>query len=116
MKLPRRDSMAIAPIDLQTLFTQLDKVGRAQAAQRESQVLQQSIQGAQLQKKTEEHVQQVNEAQDTGEGSQKIGDRGKREQAGGNRKRKEQADGKEDEEEPSVFKDPILGKNIDISL
>ena len=46
--------MAIAPIDLQTLFTQLDKVGRAQAAQRESQVLQQSIQGAQLQKKTEE--------------------------------------------------------------
>jgi hypothetical protein len=61
--------MAIQPIDLQTLFTQIDKVGKAQSAQREGLAVQQAIQGVQLQRKTEEQIQSVNEAQDTGEGA-----------------------------------------------
>ena len=44
--------MAIQPIDLQTLFTQVDKVGKAQSAQREGLAVQQAIQGAHLQEKT----------------------------------------------------------------
>jgi hypothetical protein len=107
--------MAIAPIDLQTLFTQLDKVGRAHAAQREGQALQQTMQGIQLQKKTEENIQQVNEAQDTGEGAEKIKDRPNQNQQQSSKNKKGQ---KEDEEKEqiSVFHDPSLGKNIDISL
>jgi hypothetical protein len=84
--------MAIQPIDLQTLFTQIDKVGKAQSAQKEGLAAQQALQGVQLQRKTEEHIQSVNEAQDTGEGAEKINDHGQR---GG----KEQGAGREGEKE-----------------
>jgi len=109
--------MAIAPIDLQTLFSQVDKVGRTQAAQKEGQALAQSIQGAQLQKKTEEHIKQVNEAQSTGEGTDKINDHNRKQNPG------EKNDGKkhdkneiQDEEKLSVVQNPYLGNKIDISL
>ena len=107
--------MAIAPIDLQTLFTQLDKVGRAQAAQREGQALHQAIQGVQIQKRTEEHIQQVNEAQNTGEGAEKVGDRWQKKNGGG-KNEKNKKDAQEEENQVSVLRDPSLGNTIDISL
>jgi hypothetical protein len=108
--------MAIAPIDLQTLFTQLDKVGKTQISQREGVEMQQAMHGAQLQRKTEEHIQEVNEAQNTGEGVEKTGDRGQRNQADKKkeRRRKEEEDGEDGR--PSVLHDPCLGRNIDIVL
>jgi len=110
--------MAIAPIDLQTLFTQLDKVGKAQSSQREGQVLQQAIQGVQIQKKAEELVQQVNEAQNTGEGVEKVNDRRQKDQKNGSRKNGRQKDSSdnEDEKQSLVLRDPNLGRKIDISL
>jgi len=109
--------MAIAPIDLQTLFTQLDKVAKTQSAQRESQVIQQAMQGVQLQRKTEEHIEQVNEAQNMGEGVEKVNDKKQNDKDKGEEKRKNR-DGseKEDEDNPSVLRDLNLGKKIDISL
>ena len=108
--------MGIAPIDLQTLFTQLDKVGKAQGAQREWQAIQQSIQGSQIQRKTEEQIQQVNEAQNTGEGAQKINDHSQRDQQGGKKGKGKQEEREDDKELPSVLHDPNLGRKIDISL
>ena len=110
--------MAIQPIDLQTLFTQLDKVGKAQSAQREGLAVQQAIQGAQLQRKTQEHIQEINEAQDTGEGAEKVNDRGQRNEAGdGGKKEKGTGEDKKNNESHSVvFRDPALGRKIDISL
>jgi len=109
--------MAIAPIDLQTLFTQLDKVAKAQSAQRESQVIQQAMQGVQLQRKTEEHIEQVNEAQNMGEGVEKVNDKKNNEKDEGNKKNREQTEKeKKDEDAPSVLRDLNLGKKIDISL
>jgi hypothetical protein len=108
--------MAITPIDLQTLFTQLDKVGKTQASQREGLALQQSMQDVQLQKKTNEQIQQVKEAQNTGEGAEKINDRGgsgQNQKSGG--KKKEQEQEEEKKNTVSVLYDPSLGKNIDIS-
>jgi len=109
--------MAIAPIDLQTLFTQVDKVGRSQAAQKEGQALAQAIQGAQIQKKTEEQILQVNEAQNTGEGAEKVNDHGHRQQEGkqGERKSKEEEES-EAQAQAAFFQDPALGNKIDISL
>ena len=108
--------MGIAPIDLQTLFSQVDKVGKAQAAQKEGQALHQAILGVQLQKKTEEHIQQVNEAQDTGDGAEKVGDQ-KQGQGGGNKgKNKNKKEAQEEENPVSVLRDPTLGNTIDISL
>jgi hypothetical protein len=109
--------MAIAPIDLQTVFSQVDKVGRAQMAQREGQALQQAIQGAELQRKTEEQINQVNQAQNTGEGADKINDNNRRHNEGRkNDGKKQDEKDKEEESQFSVLSDPCLGKKIDISL
>jgi hypothetical protein len=115
MRWPKRDLMAIAPIDLQTLFTQLDKVAKAQSAQRESQVIQQAMQGVQHQLKTEEHIKQVNEAQNMGEGVEKVNDKKDKEKGEGRKKNREHTE-RENEDKPSVLSDPSLGKIIDISL
>ena len=112
--------MAIQPIDLQTLFTQLDKVGKSQAAQREGLAVQQAMQGVQLQRKTEERIQSVNQAQDTGDGAEKINDR---DQRGGSSAKGQKGKGEgsaeageEAEQDLPVIRDPSLGRNIDISL
>jgi hypothetical protein len=111
--------MAIQPIDLQTLFTQLDKVGRAQTAQREGLALHEAIQGVQIQRKTEEHIQAVNETQNTGDdGIEKAKERGSQRQDSGEGKKKEagQKEAERDKAAVPVFYDPRLGRNIDISL
>ncbi|MCL2276934.1 MAG: hypothetical protein FWC21_03460 [Treponema sp.] len=110
--------MAITPIDLQTLFTQVDKVGRAQAAEREGQALHQSMQGVAIQRKTDEHVRQVNEAQNTGEGPDKINDNSKKQSHDEKNEKRKQADKdyEEDEDNRPVIKDLNLGNKIDISF
>jgi len=107
--------MAITPIDLQTLFTQIDKVGKTQAFQREGLAIQQSMHGVQLQKKANEQIHQINEAQDTGEGAEKINDNrgGSDQNQKNNGKKKNQKD--EEKDTISVLNDPSLGKKIDVS-
>ncbi|MDR1858824.1 MAG: hypothetical protein LBQ69_05090 [Treponema sp.] len=109
--------MAIQPIDLQTLFTQADKVARQQSAQRDGVAIQQVIHGVQLQRKTEEQIQSVNEAQNTGEdGIEQVKDRGAQGQEGGRGKKQDQEDPEGEEAQNPVIRDPFLGRNIDISL
>ncbi|MDR1597200.1 MAG: hypothetical protein LBR99_05795 [Treponema sp.] len=114
--------MAIHPIDLQTLFTQVEKIGKEQANQKQGLPLQQAIQSAQIQRRTDERIRSVNESQDTGNGPERVKDRS-------SRKYREDRAGKELDEqdrpeaeqksgglnEPSVIRDPALGKNIDLS-
>jgi hypothetical protein len=110
--------MAIQPIDLQTLFTQLDKVGKSQVDQKEGLQLQQALRGDQLQKKTEERIQSVNESQDMGQGAESIKDRSSRkrpdEESAGNENAPRE-EGGTNEGDLSVIRDPALGKNIDVS-
>ena len=114
-KRQRRDPMAIQPIDLQALFTQVEKVGKAQAAQREGVAIQQEIQGVQLQRKTEEHIKSVNEAQNTGEdGTEKVKEREAKGHDAEGEKNKDPRHHAE-ENEAAVYSDPRLGNNIDIS-
>jgi len=111
--------MAIQPIDLQTLFTQVDKVAKTQSAQREGLAIQQTLEGIQIQRKTEEHIQSVNKAQDTGEGVDKVNDRReqKHEHAKEEKKSPENNDANAEEIESAVvIRDPALGRTIDISL
>ncbi|MDR2633485.1 MAG: hypothetical protein LBC51_07675 [Treponema sp.] len=111
--------MAIQPIDIQTLFTQLDKVGKIQASQKEGVAIQQALQGIEIQKKLEAHIQSVNETQNTGEGTEGVKDREPRQQS------EEDATGQEDDggdgepyrvtDQVSIIRDPTLGKNIDLN-
>ena len=109
--------MAIQPIDLQTLFTQIDKVGKTQIAEKDGLVQQQAMQGAQIMRKTEAQVQSVNETKNTGDGIENVKDRKDSEQAAeGEKKKQESGSQPEEEESRSVIRDPRLGRNIDISL
>jgi hypothetical protein len=108
--------MAISPLDLQTLFTQVDKVGKQNMAQREGAALLQSIQHIKVQQQTDEKIRSVNEAQDTGEGSEAINDEnggqsGQEAPQGGHPEAKEESTKAED-----TIRDPALGMNIDLSL
>ena len=112
--------MAIQPIDLQALFSQLDKVGKTQANQKEGLQLQQAIQGAHIQQKTEERIQSVNESQDVSQGPENVKDRSSRKGREDQRKdgygeNSEAADDTESGADPSVIHDPALGKHIDLS-
>ena len=114
--------MAIQPIDLQALFTQMDKVGKNQAVQRDGQQLHDSLQQIQTQRKLEENVQSVNQAQDMGEETGKIkdGKSGSTNHGGANHGKQRETESAEEEEEESgknddMIRDPALGRNIDIS-
>ncbi|MEW6566065.1 hypothetical protein [Gracilinema caldarium] len=108
--------MAIQPIDLQTLFTQMDKVAKQKSAEKEGLVLQQSLQGAVNLKKTEEKVRSVNETKDPEDGAERIKDKNAKKQ--GQEETSEKKDEKKDsidEKNVDVIKDPDLGKHIDVS-
>jgi hypothetical protein len=109
--------MAISPIDLHTLYGQVDKVGKQEAAQKEGAALLQSIQQAKNQEKTDERIRSVNEAQDTGEGTEEIKDKnGGRAGHDGSGRHREEAEEKAEEADDGVIRDPDLGRNIDVSL
>jgi hypothetical protein len=116
--------MAIQPIDLQALFSQVDKVGKIQSDQKDALAVQQATQGVQMQKKTEAQIKSVNKAQDSGAGVEKVNDRDARqkkpdeEEKTEGDKTKEGAESAEDSSGPKkviVFTDPALGNKIDIS-
>jgi hypothetical protein len=112
--------MAIQPIDLQTLFTQIDKVGKLQASQKEGITLQQAIRSVEIQRRTDEHIQSVNEAQNTGEGTERINDRNARKRQSGEKaaegEGRDQDSGEAAEKTAAwVIKDPALGRNVDLS-
>ena len=109
--------MAMQPIDLQAIFSQVDKVGKSQASLREGLQIQEALQQQQSQKKLEENVQSVNQAQEMGQEAEKIKDDGKRNPTpGGNKRNPEEEDESEAEEgKPELIRDPALGRNIDIS-
>jgi hypothetical protein len=113
--------MAIQPIDLQALFSQLDKVGKLQANQKEGFQLQQAIQGTLVQQKTEERIQSVNESQDVSQGPEKAKDRSARkgrddaERKDGRGEDGEAPDDAENGADPSVIQDPALGNYVDLS-
>jgi hypothetical protein len=112
--------MAIQPIDLQTLFTQIDKVGKSQSVMREGLAIQQAMQGVQIERKTGEQIQSVNEAQNMGEGVEKVKDRNssrqKKENEKGESKNQEKNKTPSGKPERYVICDPKLGMKIDISL
>lgn len=114
--------MAIQPIDLQTLFTQVDKVGKNQSNLKEGLQLQQAIHTVHQQEKQEQRIQSVIQTQDTGQGAERIKDRnrknnsGQEEDAKAHEKQERKNPEEESEEEKISFvKDPALGQNIDVS-
>ena len=106
--------MAISPLDLQTLFSQVDKVAKQESAAREGAALSQSILQSKLQQQTDERLRSVNQTQDMGEGAEAIKDK-KGGQDGRQKKSEENAEEKAQHEE-AVITDPNLGTNLDFNI
>ncbi len=108
--------MPLLPIDLQTIFAQMNEVGRGEAAQRQAAPAAQALQASQIVKQAEERDNSVNESQQVSEGPEAVNEE---EQGGGRRKsaERERRQKKSDEKkaEPKVFKDPDLGHHIDVT-
>jgi hypothetical protein len=107
--------VALLPIDLQTLFTQANQVGKEQAVQKDSGPQAQSLQGAQLVQKTAQRDNDVNETHDQEQGPEQVKDRARR---GADRKRRQAGEKRAPAAQPrakDVVSDPALGRNVDIS-
>jgi hypothetical protein len=112
--------MAIQPIDLQALLAQLDSVAKTQLAHREGLALQQAMQGVQIQRKANEQAKTVHEAQNVGDDGTKVNDEGRKGYGDGKGKGKKDARqnafNRQEQQPPSVFRDPGLGKNVDMNF
>ncbi len=105
--------MPLLPIDLQVLFAQMNQVGKEQAIQKNISPLNQSLRGAEIVKETEGKDKSVNETKDVGEGLEKIKDEQRKEKKKEASKRKN-GNKQEKKKENGIFKDPDLGRHIDI--
>ena len=106
--------MPFLPIDLQTMFGQMNQVGREQAVQKEIAPLLQALQGNEIARKTEQQDTSVTQTSEVGDGVESVKEEGKQE----NRRRRE---GKPEKKASDVqahsrdtFKDPDLGHYVDI--
>lgn len=109
--------MPIQPIDLQTLFAHINQVGKEQAALKEGQTTQQAAHANELIKEMKHQDESVNKSTKTDEDNQKIQDDHGNNNPGTSSGNSENENENTNNEKKniSVFTDPDLGKNIDIS-
>ncbi|MDR0525484.1 MAG: hypothetical protein LBG90_06400 [Spirochaetaceae bacterium] len=107
--------MALQPLDLQTLFTQIDKVGKLQSAERDGLAVQQSMQSGHLQKKNDEQVHSVDQTKEDEE-TEAINDRRARKKSEKRKNPKKEKEEDPETKKPPEFRDPSLGKHIDLSF
>lgn len=108
--------MPLLPIDLQTLFSQTNQVAREQAVQQQATPQAQSVQGAQLVQQTEQRDNDVNPTEHQQEGPEQVKPRGgRREQVGRREKGQKEKHSGKPAPRREVFRDPELGRNIDVT-
>ncbi len=109
--------MAIQPIDLQTMYTSLEKVSKLTAAKQQAVQLQSAIQQEDLAKKIQEKAIAVEKTEmDNDEGLSHIKDK----QEHTDSESQSSSDHKEKKDEPveepmQVITDPLIGQHIDVS-
>ena len=106
--------MAIAPIDIQTLYTQLDKVSKNVVQQQQGAALQSSmVMDAKMQKEIE-HQNVVNETKKDEKSNDVKND--KKGSSGNSNQKKDEKQDKPKQTHPEQFyiKDPSLGNNLDV--
>jgi len=116
--------VAIQPIDLQTLYTQLDKVGKTQVQQQAAAQSAREVEMAQNKKEAAERLTTVQGTETSEDKSGRVHERTEpeeRDREGGSKK--ERRDGGDQDATgdesllppPEIIKDPALGAHIDIS-
>lgn len=105
--------MAIQPIDLQTLFLRLNQIGQEQSAERNALLQGQAVAGSELARQSELEKSVVREPHDVEGGPEQLRDDDER----SSQQKREQRDseGSEEQDELDLFRDPDLGRNVDVS-
>ncbi|HUV08354.1 MAG TPA: hypothetical protein VMX75_11535 [Spirochaetia bacterium] len=107
--------MSVLPIDLQTLFSQMNQVGKEQSIIRHVAPEAQAFQASELVKEAEQRDKSVNQSREVGEGLEKVKEEeGSRERRKSSRDKAQRKGAHPAAPEKNVFRDPYLGQNIDI--
>ncbi|MDR2444814.1 MAG: hypothetical protein LBD44_02595 [Spirochaetaceae bacterium] len=107
--------MAMQPLDLQILFSQLDSVAKDAAAQKDGLMLRGAINASVIEKKTEEKSRSVNEAHDAENGLEALNSDKNQNSNRKNLKKKPRDEDSGQKRAGQFFKDPSLGNYIDLS-
>lgn len=108
--------MAIQPVDLQTLFMRLNQVGKEQATQQHAAVAGQDAAADRITEESLRDERAVNQAQEVSDGPEQVSDDQKKEGDRRSPRRDRSGDEEDDESRPRpVFRDPDLGKRVDLS-
>lgn len=116
----RRNQMSLQPVDMSTIYTQMDKVGKYNASQDSNLKLAQNIQEI---SKIQENTQQ---AKAIGKIDQNQSETAKLREDGNNstgydsnsgqtKQQNQQQDDEQNQKRVNVITDPLLGKHIDIT-
>jgi hypothetical protein len=115
--------MAIQPLDLQVMFSQLDKVGKEQSALREGAAIQKALAGDREAQKLTQNIESVNAAAEGNDpentSNRQLERLREREGRGGKEdtphiKTKKTADVAKHGQDSVVIDDPLVGKHIDL--
>ncbi|MBN2509609.1 MAG: hypothetical protein JXB03_05005 [Spirochaetales bacterium] len=104
--------MSIKPIDIQTLFSHINQVGKEQAAQKDALLMQQTVAGSEIAEETQRQDESVNDTKATSDGPGVVDEEGSSSRHQGRKDRKKRDDSKK--EQKQVFTDPNLGTHVDI--
>ncbi|MDR1363962.1 MAG: hypothetical protein LBJ35_07955 [Spirochaetaceae bacterium] len=107
--------MAMQPIDLQILFSQLETVAKDTSAQKDGLTLRGAINAAAIEKKSEEKSHSINEMHDGGEELESLSSYENQNSQKRNSKKKPQNNGDAKNEKQQAFRDPSLGNFIDLT-
>ncbi len=106
--------MGIQPIDLQTMFAQLDKISNSQVHQTQTAHLQNVLKQEDVAKKQTAAKATVEEPSKLGDGIGSIKDQNKHND-NGQEKQKQKDNEPKQEKETYYISDPSLGQHIDVS-
>ena len=107
--------MPILPIDLQTLFSQMNQVGKEQALQKEVPPIHQSLQGMEIAENAKVKDESINQTDQVGEGLEKIKDKEKKKEKENARRKKGKNKEENDSEDKEIITESYLGHHIDIT-
>ncbi len=110
--------MAIHPIDLQTLYAQMEKVGRQQSAEQQALANSQDAKKKNNKLDAEKRLTTVQLIEQGGQESMKINEDAHNDEEHEIKKKKEEAEPEEEKNEnkdANYIKDPFLGQKVDIS-
>lgn len=107
--------MGIQPIDLQTLYSQMEKIGKQQGAEQSGVISNRERQEEANRVDAEKKLNSVKSSESINNEKIAIDDKANPKNSMQNRKYKKEKKDNESEEEENYIKDPKLGTRVDIS-